>query len=113
MNSSSELDSGIVGSIVGEADVGNLECAPFPRSHSSLSQGNSLLVDPNKKEVKLKKAVLLTFAQDGYEIAKEVARQIRNLNLGIGVLILEENRDELDYCCDNIYRWFLEVRGFK
>lgn len=109
-NSSSELDSGIIGSIVGEADVGNLECSPFRRSDSSLSQTKSL---DEKKDVKCKKTVLLTFAQDGYELAKEVARRIRNLNIGIGVVILEENSDELDYCCDNIYRWFLEVASLK
>lgn len=102
--SSSELDSGIVGSIVGEADIGNLECSPYPRAESSLLQAKS---PKEKKETKCRKTVLLTFAQDGYETAKEVARQFRNLN--VGVVILEENRDELDYCCDNIYRWFLEV----
>lgn len=102
--SSNELDSGIVGSIVGEADIGNLECSPFSRADSSLSQAKT---PEEKKETRCKKTVLLTFAQDGYEMAKEVARQFRNLN--VGVVILEENRDELDYCCDNIYRWFLEV----
>ena len=55
------------------------------------------------------KTVILTFAQDGYQLAKQVATQIRSLNLGIGVLILEENREELEFCSESIYRWYQEV----
>ena len=96
-------DSGmeIVGSFVGEADVANLESTPV-LCYTSLSQ-----TDSGKK--KLKKTVLLTFAQDGRELAYKVAREIRRLDLGIGVLILEENEGEMDACSESIYRWFLEV----
>ena len=89
----------IVGSFVGEADVANLESTPV-LCNTSLSQ-----TDSGKK--KLKKVVLLTFAQDGRELAYEVTREIRHL--GIGVLILEENEEEMDACSESIYRWFLEV----
>ena len=96
-------DSGmeIVGSFVGEADVANLESAPV-LCNTSLSQTVS-----GKK--KLKNTVLLTFAQDGRELAYKVAREIRRLDLGICVLILEENEEEMDACSESIYRWFLEV----
>ena len=78
--------------MVGEADVANLESAPVLGSRNSD-----------------KKTVLLTFAQDGRELAYEVAHEIRSLDLGIGVVILEENEAEMDACSESIYRWFLEV----
>ena len=96
-------DSGmeIVASFVGEAEVANLESAPV-LCNTSLSQ----TVYGKKK---LKKIFLLTFAQDGRELAYKVARQIRRLDLGIGVLIVEENEEEMNACSESIYRWFLEV----
>lgn len=90
----------IVGNFVGEADVGNLESEPvLLKSSDTIYSGKN----------KLKKTVLLTFAQDGRELAFKVAREIRSLDLGIGVVILEENEEEMDACSESIYRWFLEV----
>ena len=60
----------------------------------------------------MRKYVMLTFAEDGYELAKKVAARIRSLpHLGIGVLILEENRNELEFCTESIYRWYQEVNN--
>ena len=115
----SEMDSGMEVSVVGEADPENLKSVPLrssapmavnknidDRSCSSLhSFGNG---DDCVKKNYIK-TVLLTFAQDGYQLAKQVATQIRSLNLGIGVLILEENREELEFCSESIYRWYQEV----
>jgi hypothetical protein len=90
------MDSGMAFSISGEADPENLKSVPL--GSSPLPIENNFQKDSEKKKMKYSKTVLLTFTQDGYEIAQQVARQIRSLNLGIGVLILEENRDELEFC---------------
>ena len=94
--SDNEMDSGMAFSISGEADPENLKSVPL--GSSPLPIENNFQKDSEKKKMKYSKTVLLTFTQDGYEIAQQVARQIRSLNLGIGVLILEENRDELEFC---------------
>ena len=101
-----EMDSGMEFSITEEDDTENLKSVPLGSSLSPPIE-NKLQNDFNKK--KYKKTVLLTFTQDGYEIANQVALQIRSSNLGIGVLILEENRDELEFCGESIYRWYQEV----
>ena len=107
----SGTDSGMEIVVCGEPDLGNLESVPCRNSSPDekewmdLKQKNA----NNSDKSKLKKTVMLTFAQDGREIAYQVAERIRSLNLGIGVLILEENEDEMDSCSDSIYRWFLEV----
>jgi hypothetical protein len=105
--SDNEMDSGMAFSISGEADPENLKSVPL--GSSPLPIENNFQKDSEKKKMKYSKTVLLTFTQDGYEIAQQVARQIRSLNLGIGVLILEENRDELEFCGESIYRWYQEV----
>ncbi|EFX82465.1 hypothetical protein DAPPUDRAFT_302514 [Daphnia pulex] len=105
----SEMDSGLEFSITGEGDPENLKSVPLGSSLSPPLE-NKLQIDSNGSDKKkYKKTVLLTFTQDGYEIANQVARQIRSSNLGIGVLILEENRDELEFCGESIYRWYQEV----
>ena len=106
--SDNEMDSGMAFSISGEADPENLKSVPLGSS-PTLPIENNFEKDSEKKKMKYSKTVLLTFTQDGYEIAQQVARQIRSLNLGIGVLILEENRDELEFCGESIYRWYQEV----
>ncbi len=110
----SEMDSGMEVSVVGEADSDNLKSVPV--SSSVLAAVNRNIVDHCGSAVigdvvkkNYMKTVLLTFAQDGYELANQVARQIRSLNLGIGVLILEENREELEFCGESIYRWYQEA----
>lgn len=96
----------IVGQVAGEADMPNgLMDAPLPQAPfvEAIQQAN------NQMRNNIRKTFLLTFAQDGYELAKQVAQQIRNLNLGLGVLILEENEDELEFNSESIYRWYQEV----
>nr|CAH0101877.1 unnamed protein product [Daphnia galeata] len=96
-----EMDSGMAFSISGEADPENLKSVTLGSS-PSLPIENNFQKESEKKKMKYSKTVLLTFTQDGYEIAQQVARQIRSLNLGFGVLILEENRDELEFCGEKV-----------
>lgn len=94
--------------VIGEEDSGNLKSVPLGSSIALVaSKKPDLEASSNSK--KCVKTVLLTFAQDGYDLAKQVACQIRSLNLGIGVVVLEENSDELEFCPESIYRWFHEV----
>lgn len=110
------MDSGMEVSVVGEADSENLKSVPTSSALATVNRSivehcgsTTVIGDVVKKNYM--KTVLLTFAQDGYELAKQVARQIRSLNLGIGVLILEENREELEFCGESIYRWYQEVKS--
>lgn len=105
----SEMDSGMEVSITGESDTENLKSIPL--GSSVALKVNHISSDKTKSSDKknLIKTILLTFTQDGYDLAKDIAGQIRSLNLGIGVLILEENRDELEFCSESIYRWYQEV----
>ncbi|XP_057376689.1 uncharacterized protein LOC130697912 [Daphnia carinata] len=105
----SEMDSGMEVSITGEGDPENLKSVPLRTSIISVANHKASDDTNSCDKKKLMKTVLLTFTQDGYDLAKNVAFQIRSLNLGIGVLILEENRDELEFCSESIYRWYQEV----
>jgi hypothetical protein len=105
----SEMDSGMEFSITGEGDPENLKSVPLGSSLLPPIENKLQNDSKGSDKKKYKKTVLLTFTQDGYEIANQVARQIRSSNLGIGVLILEENRDELEFCGESIYRWYQEV----
>ncbi|KAI9563518.1 hypothetical protein GHT06_010981 [Daphnia sinensis] len=105
----SEMDSGMEVSITGEGDPENLQSVPLGSSIPSVANHKASENKQSCGKKKLTKTVLLTFTQDGYDLAKNVAFQIRSLNLGIGVLILEENRDELEFCSESIYRWYQEV----
>lgn len=104
MSSSSEDE--MVVRVEGQPDMPNLESSPFVMMGSS----------PPTKELsptRIRKYVMLTFAQDGYELAKEVAALARTSlsHLGLGILILEENREELEFCTESIYRWYQEVKN--
>ena len=105
----SQLDSGIVSSetvhFVGEADNGNLENSPTTTmSHAKNSkEGKTPSKRPNK-------VVLLTFVDDGYDVAMEVAEIFRSSTPKIGVLILERNKEYLETSITGIHRWFNEVQ---
>ena len=105
----SQLDSGIVSSetvhFVGEADNGNLENSPTTTmSHTKNSkEGKTPSKRPNK-------VVLLTFVDDGYDVAMEVAEIFRSSTPKIGVLILERNKEYLETSITGIHRWFNEVQ---
>ena len=103
--------------IIGQADVNLvMDSSPLIRAVSSKFELNKIgdeEEDDLKKKlnkIEIKKVVMLTFAQDGYELALKVAERIRNLGLGFGVLILEENAEELKLCPEAIYRWYQEVK---
>ena len=102
------MDSGTVVNIIGDEDTETSDSVPLTKSSAdeSIDQQKTQKIQKKKKYVK---TVLLTFAQDGYDLAKRIAQQIRSLDLGIGVLILEEHRDEVETCGDSIFRWFHEV----
>lgn len=99
------MDSGTVLHIVGEEDPESSDLLQAIPTNVSLKYDTD-----GQKKKRYTKTILLTFAQDGYELAKKVAQQMRSLNLGLGILILEEHRDELEFCGDSLFRWFHEVR---
>lgn len=113
-----DFDSGIVGSdtirVVGEADSGNLESAV--RRDSSACQKERAAAEkvhsrdqPSKKKKNKSKVVLLTFADDGHELAMAAAEAFRNATPSVGVLILERNKEQLQTSSTAIHRWFNEV----
>lgn len=68
----------------------------IPKNESQLQ--NKSIVSKKKKGKKFSKAIMLTFAADGEEIARKIAAQFRKprgRHLPIGVLILEEHIDKV------------------